>query len=237
MPTTRIVFDEGMPASYYRNAVDAIHPVSYIMGEILDSFFVAEMTVEQYRARMVEYLDALGDKVDVWEIANEINGSWVGETSQTIAKISAAYDETKARRKQTALTLHYAPLCEQPAHEFFTWAANIPARMKAGLDYVFISFYEDDCPDQPNWQQVFNRLGEMFPSSKIGFGENGSRHAERKQPYLDLYYGANTESARIQHPRYVRGHFWWYFKQDMVPYTKPLWNVLHEKMMALPAPR
>jgi hypothetical protein len=36
MPMARIVFDEWVPASQYREAVTRITPVSYILGEILD---------------------------------------------------------------------------------------------------------------------------------------------------------------------------------------------------------
>ena len=53
-------------------------PVSYILGEILDSFYMRYYTIEQYRARINEYLNAFADKVDVWEIATRsmVNG-WV----------------------------------------------------------------------------------------------------------------------------------------------------------------
>ena len=56
----------------------------------------------------------------------------------------------------------------RPGNEMFTWAqANIPAAMKAGLDYVFISYYPEDCnnywPSQAGWQSVFDQLHRMFP--------------------------------------------------------------------------
>jgi len=37
-PTTRIVYDIGKNASDYRDATVAIQKVSYVMGEIVDSF-------------------------------------------------------------------------------------------------------------------------------------------------------------------------------------------------------
>ncbi|HTT87751.1 MAG TPA: hypothetical protein VMF60_10305 [Acidimicrobiales bacterium] len=37
MPTTRIYFDVRQRRSHYSAAVSALHPVSYLMGELLDS--------------------------------------------------------------------------------------------------------------------------------------------------------------------------------------------------------
>jgi hypothetical protein len=226
MPMTRIVFDEWIPATTYRTAVDRIRPVSYILGEILDSFYVRQYTVDQYKNRTTEYLNAFVDKVDLWEVGNEINGEWLGSTSSVVAKMSGAYDLVKARGARAALTLYYNYNCwERPSNEMFTWAqANVPTRMKQGLDYVLVSYYEDDCNGyQPNWQAVFDRLGTMFPNSKIGIGECGTTRKAQKATYIRRYY-----DMTVNHPRFIGGHFWWYYKQDMVPMTKPLWPVLND---------
>ena len=44
------------------------------MGELLDSYYLSSYTETEYYNRVEEYLDAFQDSVDVWEIANEING-------------------------------------------------------------------------------------------------------------------------------------------------------------------
>ena len=36
-PVTRIYFDVTQPAGYYKTAISELHPVSYLMGELLDS--------------------------------------------------------------------------------------------------------------------------------------------------------------------------------------------------------
>ncbi len=221
--TTRIVFDENVPATDYVKAATQIHQVSYVMGEILDSFYMKQYSTAQHRARAVEYLETLGPNVDIWEVGNEINGEWLG--GDVPAKMTAAYDEVKARGKVAALTLYYNQDCwEKKSNEMFTWAgANVPDRMKQGLDYVLVSYYEDDCNGlQPNWQQVFTRLHAMFPNSKIGIGEAGTTKKAKKATYVNRYYG-----MRVNVPGFIGGHFWWYFKQDGVPYTKPLWNTLN----------
>jgi hypothetical protein len=224
VPTTRIVFDEFIPAANYRDATVKIRNVSYVMGEILDSLYVKQYSVDAYVARTREYLAALGDVVDIWEVGNEINGEWLGITSDVVAKMTGAFDIVKAQGKSTELTLYYNAGCyEKNSNEMFTWAAsNIPVRMQLGLDYVLISYYEDDCNGvQPNWQDVFIKLHGMFPNSKIGFGEIGTSRKSKKVEYINRYYG-----MRIDARNYVGGYFWWYFKQDMVPYTKQLWSVI-----------
>ncbi len=224
-PTARIVFDEWVAASYYTNAVGKVAAVSTVMGELLDSYYVKDYTLAQYSARTREYLSALGSKVQIWEIGNEINGEWLGAIPDVVAKMTSAYDIVDAAGGKTALTLYYNKDCWMyPTEEMFAWAEkNVPARMKTGLDYIWVSYYEDDCNGlQPDWPAVFNRLGEMFPNSKMGLGETGTTNASLKATYINRYY-----NMTINHPRYVGGYFWWYFIQDMVPWTKPLWSTLN----------
>ncbi len=226
VPTTRIVFDEFVDPGYYIDPVNQIYPVSYVMGELLDSAYVSRYTVTDYLQRTTDYLDALASKVDIWEVGNEINGEWLGDTASVVAKMQGAYDRVKERGYRAALTLYYNQDCWSRAdHEMFTWTeANVPATMKQGLDYVLISYYEDDCNGlQPDWTTVFQRLGAMFPNSRIGFGENGTKYASLKAAYIQRYY-----SMQVPVPRYIGGHFWWYGKQDFVPWTNPLWTIFND---------
>lgn len=237
-PTTRIVFDEHVPASDYANAVTAIKKVSFVMGELLDSSAMAQYSTQEYLSRTTEYLNAFGGsgKVDIWEIGNEINGEWLcqeganhctaTQTAAVVAKMSGAYNLVKQAGGKTALTLYYNQDCwADQKNEMFTWTtANVPATMKSGLDYVLVSYYEDDCNNlQPNWQSVFTKLGAMFPNSLIGFGEVGTAKKSRKVKYINRYY-----RMQLNVPRFIGGYFWWYYKQDMVPYTKSYWKVLND---------
>ena len=231
-PTTRIVFDEYVPASYYRKAAVEINKVSYVMGEILDSFYMNTVNVQGYKDRTNEYLSTLGDVVDIWEIGNEINGEWLGNNTDVVAKMTGAYDIVKGQGRTTALTLYYNKDCwSKSSNEMFTWTeANVPARMRQGLDYVLISYYEEDCNNlKPDWNAVFTRLATLFPSAKLGFGEVGTSKADKKAAYLQSYYALKPPVAN-----YVGGYFWWYFRQDMVPYTQPLWNTLNNAIAATP---
>ena len=229
---TRLVFDEWMPASFYEDAVTRLSEKSFVMGEILDSNYVKQYSVKQYKARIREYIKTLGTKVDLWEVGNEINGEWLGKSQTVIAKITSAYDEVKKAGLKTALTLYYNPDCwEKPENEMFLWAEqNIPSRIKQGLDYVWVSYYEDDCNGyQPDWVEVMSRLGKLFPESKFGIGECGTSDPRKKEDFIKKYYAIHPDV-----PRFVGGYFWWYFKADMVPKTKPLWNVLKEAISQKP---
>lgn len=233
-PTTRIVFDEGQPPSQYASAVSQIHFVSDVMGEILDSQFVAKVSVADYQTRTKEYLAALAGHVDIWEVGNEINGNWVdtspGGAADVVAKMAGAFDLVRAAGGRTALTL-YGCSDANAQHDMVTWAnANVPARMRTGLDYVLVSFYEGDCGvAAPDWPGVFHQLRAIFPTAALGFGEVGAvDHAGQRitdpsvaGPYLRKYYGLS-----IPEPGYVGGYFWWYFAEDMVPQTSPMFSVL-----------
>jgi len=146
--------------------------------------------------------------------------------------MTAAFDMFEARGERTALTLYYNPNCwAKASHEMFRWAkANIPNRMKRGLDYVFVSYYEEDCNNyQPDWKSVMLQVSQIFPNSKVGVGECGTRQELQKEALLTQYYTMNLEL-----PSFVGGYFWWYFNQDMVPKTKRLWSTLNSILSSLP---
>lgn len=227
-PTARIVFDEFEPALSYLASTQKIHGVAGVLGGLLDSSSFEEYSLAAYQARTTEYLNTLGDNVDIWEIGNEVNGEWLGETKDVAAKVAAAFDLVRMAGKKTAITLYYNDGCwEDERHEMFSWTNEaIADRIKQDVDYALISYYEDDCAGpKPNWEQVFTKLGEMFPKAKLGFGEVGTKDVSRKENLIKFYY-----KLRINHPRFVGGYFWWYFLNDMVPETKPLWKTLNDSL-------
>jgi len=229
-PTTRIVFDAEVPAKDYSKAVEEISNVSYVMGELLDSYYMKNYTVTDHKKRVLDYIETLDDYVDIWEIGNEINGDWLGPKETVIKKMVDAFNLVNDRGGKTALTLYYNKNCiDDVEYEMFNWVnKNVHAKIKQEVDYVFISYYEDDCNDyQPDWQRVFDSLHVIFPNSKLGIGECGTKFKDSKPDYMKRYYSMN-----ITTPGYVGGYFWWYFRQDCVPYTKPLWSVLNQVLRA-----
>ena len=231
--TTRLVFDK-VPAKTYSNAIEKLTPYTDIMGELFDSEYIKDYSIDAYKKRVNEYLDMYGEKVKIWEIGNEVNGEWTGDPEVVAQKTIYGYKEAKRRGYKTALTLYYNDFkyndgCwSKPYEKMRDWAKErLSDEVKEGIDYLFISYYEEDCdnykPTLSEWEEVFDDLGKMFPNAKLGFGEVGTSKKEEKAKYLKKYY-----TLKIENPRYIGGYFWWYFKQDMVPKSKPLWNVLNK---------
>jgi hypothetical protein len=237
-PTARIVFDQGQAPSAYAQAVPAIHAVAHVMGELLDSESVKSTTVAQYTQRARDYLAAFPADVDVWEVGNEINGNWLGAAADVAAKMAGAYDVVKAAGARTELTL-YGCSDAGASFDMITWTkANVPARMLTGLDLVLVSYYEGDCGSpRTDWAAAFQQLRQLYPNAALGFGEVGAVNAQGNSitdpalagPYLQKYYG-----MKIATPGYVGGYFWWYFAEDMVPKTKPMFPVLSAAIGAMP---
>jgi hypothetical protein len=103
----RVVFDADTEPELYVKALDDLRALTlkddkktrkiYIMGEILDSDFLARYRWEckesegcdkgedpnrkyhDYKTRVDRYLDALHKQVDIWEVGNEVNGEWADE--------------------------------------------------------------------------------------------------------------------------------------------------------------
>ncbi len=237
-PAVRVVFDETESPASYAQAIPALHEVSYVMGTIVDADYVADFTVEQYTQRTRDYLAAFPTDVDLWEVGNEINGNWLdttpGGVQDVIDKMTGAFDLVQIAGKRTALTLYGCNDADR-SHDMLNWVRqNVPSRMLKGLNYVLVSFYEGDCGvPAPDWAAVFGELHALFPNACLGFGECGAVDANGNDitnvslagPYLRRYYG-----LKVDVPNYVGGYFWWYFYEDMVPKTKPMFPILSAAM-------
>lgn len=233
-PTVRVVFDENANPSDYISALQQLHGVANIMGELLDSSHLADFNTTQYRARAVSWFDTLGGTglVDIWEIGNEVNGSWTQNSNNnagrqtTAANIAAAYDEAASRGLTTALTLFY-DTTEPAANQLFSWVSNyLAARVKTGVNYALISYYNS--PTGTNWPPIFTQLASTFPNAGVGFGEIGGtdQHSNRLAT-ANALYGLGMPTV----PTFVGGYFYWYFcSSDGVPYGGDIWTVINQKI-------
>lgn len=239
MPVIRIVFDEGQPPSDYESAIDAMRPSSYIMGEILDSSSMADTSLAEYKARTTQYLQALGDKVDIWELGNEVNGNWTGPYPEVGAKLYDAYQQVEAAGLRSSVTLWYNDSCGNGSSELDPIAfstQHLPQNMRNGIDYVLVSYYETQCnnirPTEAKWNQFFTQLRAVYPTAKLGIGEIGfpdavGSNTTAATSMINYYHGLN-----ITVPGYIGGYFWWYYYQDMLPHTsKPLFQVLNNAFL------
>jgi hypothetical protein len=234
---TRVVFDE-VTASDYTDVIGQLRPYTDVIGSLFDSEYIEHYSQEAYMQRVREYFDAFGGQVAIWEIGNEVNGAWTYDhdiqTPDTVAaKTIAAYTEAKTRGYRTALTLYYNDYADNDgcydlgSEKMRDWAAQrLPLEVREGIEYLFVSYYEEDCdghrPSTAEWEEVFADLGRLFPHAKLGFGEVGATLGD-KAGYLSRYY-----TQAITHPRFIGGYFWWYFAEDMVPKSRPLWRRLDE---------
>jgi len=198
-PTTRIVFTPPRPAGDYQAATARISTVSYTMGLPVDSSSMSSISVSNYLTRFKDYVATLGSNVDIWEICNECNGDWLGNSSDVAAKLAEAYDYVKGQGKVAALTLYQFPTLNSscvsnPSYDMLTWAkkdSNVPQRIKQGVDYVLVSYYNDSCsPPQPepNWKTLFANLApQSSPMPSWGLGKSAGprtlrRRSRREQP-------------------------------------------------------
>jgi hypothetical protein len=234
-PTARVVFDPGMPASYYRSSLVSIHGVAGVLGTPVDSSAMKRYNgTTAYVSRFQDYVANTSDVIDIYEICNECNGNWLG--SGVSAKMAAAYDYVTAQGKPTMLTLYYDIGCEgSTAESMWNWtAANVPARMYTGLTYVTLSFYPSDCSiPTPNWQVVFDKLHNLFPNSKIGFSESDSTSAGGTNNSVEVAYINSFYGIRPTTPNFIGFYGLWYAAEEVVPCGSLAWGTINKLMGGL----
>lgn len=228
-PAVRVVFDEGQDPSYYTAALGKLQGKAVILGEILDSFYVKDVSVAEYNSRAQAYVQSLGGVVDYWEIGNEINGEWLGSTPDVVAKLNGAHDIVKQAGYKTAITTYYNQDCwADKANEMLPWVKNnINASVSQATDLLLVSYYEDDCNNlvmnESDWIPVFDALHQQFPNAQLGFGEVGipkpvtsgtQSHAEE---IMRRYFTMN-----ITTPNYIGGYYWWYGYEDIATGSKTM---------------
>lgn len=234
--TVRLVFDPpagGHPtAQDYAPSAQAFSLAADVMGLPLDSSAMASTSLPAVRARIAEYLEALGPCVSIWEVGNEINGNWLG--SDVMPKVEAMFDAVKAAGQNAALTL-YHDVAPPAGHGLIPWIdANIPKghRMREGLSLVLVSYYEDQNRGhrltQKELDRLFGALAARFPKARLAFGEfgwgNGIPPSEAaRADLLRRFYGYRLPRV----PAFAGGGFYWHFRQTMVPKSSPDWSVLN----------
>jgi len=89
-------------------------------------------------------------------------------------------------------------------------------------------------PPAGTWRAYFQQLHVLYPHALLGFGEIGMNNPatpttlSAARSLIRHYYG-----LALKLPYYVGGYFWWYFKEDGLPYTsQPLWGALRDGFRA-----
>ncbi|WP_315601972.1 hypothetical protein, partial [Treponema socranskii] len=188
-------------------------------------------TVKAYTARFADCALHLAPYVDIWEVGNEINGEgWLGGTNALNAqKVYAAWAYLHSRGYKTALTAYMFKPGDQSMTMEAWLAKYVPADMKAALDYVLVSYYdEDNDGEHEDWNTVFENLYRLFPDSLLAFGECGFASPHKAgndfNKQADAYY-----LMPPYNDRYVGGYFWWYWQEDCVPHqNNPRWQKMYD---------
>ena len=224
--TTRVVFDVFQPAQYYVHAVETMHGVSGVMGELLDSSDEQSISSAELKRRAEAYVSALGENVDIWEVGNEVNGSWTGNYATAAEKLTVAFDAVSAPGGRTALTLfanNFGPdNCGDGSAELTPLQFSqryVPGRVAAGLNYVLLSYYPTQCrgrePSSAEVASSLEALHAIYPNAALGFGEVGMPRRVRRsmlakaEQIMRWAYSLNPGL-----PYYVGGYFWWYGAED-----------------------
>jgi hypothetical protein len=226
----RVVLDQGTVPADYVDSVRKLAAVSEVMALPLDSSDMAKVDAAQAGARARNYMAALGDAAPIWEVGNEVNGNWVG--ADPVGKIEAMFDAARAYGRKTAVTFYYEnPVT--PGHDMLPWIdANIPAghRLRTGLDYVLVSYYEDQNGGhqltQAEIDTIFSGLARRFPNAKVGFGEFGWGGKIPADAAARAELIARYQSYMSSEPAFVGGGFYWEFRQTMTPSSKPDYALL-----------
>jgi hypothetical protein len=275
-PTARIVFDTDENDPFdpnpedYEDIVTSIDSFAYTMGEILDSYEWSsgqwtdciqgnDFDYDSYMDRLDSYINnvVLNQRIDIWEIGNEINLPWIngGDIDATQYIISDANAIVQASGYQTALTLFYYPTVEcvddcnknpnlhdNSDYMMLNWAESLVKAYPdaANIDYIFVSYYADAhfwCSKDPvDWVPVFEDLHKIFPNAKLGFGECGydKDNPPSQQEILDLideFYGMGAPLTNL--PYFTRGYFWWYYVDDCLPYLNNVyWDQMYDNINA-----
>lgn len=248
--TSRVVFDwngaKPEPVKSYLQALRAIHTVSDVMGELLDSSYEKAAPIGTFQTMINSYLASLGDFVDIWEIGNEVNGNWDGPYPSVAAKLQVAYTAVANAGKKKALTLYLNDpglMNKNKNPDFLTPGPDgngeptpvvfstkyVPEVVREGLDYVLLSYYETQFknvrPTVAWFTALFEELHTLYPNALLGFGEIGlpnkvsSAKMATAKSIMAYYYG-----LQIELPYYVGGNFWWYGTEDLIPTSKMLYS-------------
>jgi hypothetical protein len=204
----RIVCDLGVDISEYTEHFKNIKSVTnFLMAEICDSASMKLLDPEQFKERTKTIKDTLGSYIDVYEIGNEVNGDWLGISTEQ--KIKNAQDVLLD--KKMAITF-YSCESDNWIHWIVTnWmVSNVDLVRKC--QYVFLSEYpQDNNGYRTDFNDFFNFISNIHPNCQIGYGECGTNVKSMKVKEFNYYY--KSQHAKFKsNPRYFGGYFWWYQK-------------------------
>ena len=111
-------------------------------------------------------------EVDVWEVGNEVNGSWLPRDIDK--KVISVVNYCHKQRKKTFLCFFWQLNTDKAPFDLFSWIKRIPEETREKVDYVGLSIYVDQAPMGADaMDMVMMRIEKEFPDSEIGIAELG----------------------------------------------------------------
>jgi hypothetical protein len=161
--------------------------------------------------------------------------------------VQLAYKIVKGAGGKVAITMYYNQdpsgnnCWALPMDNWRTWPTQfLSSTVRNGADYALFSYYPyHDCPGlAPSWKSDFGKLESLFPNAKVGFGEIGTSSTSApwsvQSNLITTYY---PMVDRLTDPKFIGGFFWWYYAEEMLPYsTSRYFSLLRNTIINLKAP-
>lgn len=224
----RLVFDVdnsgNIDVDQYRDLVNYAEKKGIkIVGQPCDSFYDKRVSTGQYLSNLKKCVETFPE-IDMWEVGNEVNGSWLSPQIGDKIKISTKW--LKEQKKATMLTVIWTLNTVSSSESIFNWIDdNVPDDVRNNIDVIALSQYQEMSPMGMAYDQAYTTLSKCFPKAKVAMGELGywiegqtfywaydekSPLEKAKQTVCGQYYRAS-----LGYKNSVGGCFWWTFCLDM----------------------
>lgn len=208
-PMARVVVDNGRDLDDYNAPVRELRQVADIMLLVQDSYGEHTLSTAQYVAKCQYLMGMLGQVVNLWEIGNEVNGSWVSK--DIWRKVTACQALAKTRGFQTAVTFWWDKA-------LWNWLIDKP---RLGIDWAMLSCY----PTRPSeLSTMVAALDTGVPQKQI-LAATGAKDWAIGEYGEDEWARAGASARKLlvrSFEKYRYGGFYWGFQKQCVPKHKVL---------------
>lgn len=199
------------------------------MGQLFDSAYQADVSLDLFKQRVDQMLHYEGmAQVTAWEIGNEVNGGWLGESVPEKIEYAASSVKSLWPDKETVLTFFWTSIQDETDSSLFNWInTRVTDSMLRSIDSIALSIYVDDQPLGFSWPLVMNRLGALFQGKTIMTGEldfnpDGAYREGEQRASADAAtrsFIKHRYASAFATPGSAGGGFWWYFSPKMTGRT------------------
>lgn len=194
----RIVIPSFHDITQAVEAVRITQSYADIMVQLQDSYGERDLTDFDYDKKVDTLYERFKNDCRLWEIGNEVNGSWC--SSNIVDRVKRSWLKMPTDHK-AVLTLFWEP-------NMISWYKANPIQ----TDYVFISFYPGSYSDiaTVNFGVLTARILAINPNAKVGIGEYGTEEWETSVSWREkIAIRKQIEAIKVDHPAWVGAGFFW----------------------------